>query len=128
MFETKSPYFYKYFFYLFLVLFFGSCVFIQIQKRLHQEQLERIKYSGEIHDGAAKIKYGMTQEEVIKAVGHPPDSISKSENEIIFDWSAFYHHGRVTDILYEKSAAGAYWVIVKFDNNNKVFSISARAD
>lgn len=110
------------------MLFLGSCVFIQIQKQLHQEQLEQIKYSHEIHEGAAKIKYGMTPEEVIKVVGHPPDSISRNENETIFDWSAFYHNGKLTDILYEKNAVGVYWVIVKFDNNNKVVSISARAD
>ena len=110
------------------MLFLGSCLFISIQQRLHQEKLERIKYSREINEGAGNIKPGMTIEEVIKVVGHPPDSIVKSENETTLDWSAFYHYGTLTDTLYEKNAVGIYWLIVKFDINDKVVNIGEGAD
>jgi hypothetical protein len=115
---------YKYFSYLLLFLLLASSLYILLQRQLHKEKLEEITYAVEIKNSASKIRKGMSREEVIKIVGYPPDKIDKVEDGTMLRWSAYFHQGKVTEILYKYDGFGSYWLTVWFDSNDTVTRIS----
>ena len=116
---------YKYFCYLFLGLFIAGCLFILVQRRLREEKIDNINYSSAIREGEAKVKNGMTREEVIKLIGYQPDQIAEREGQTILRWSAIFRQGRLTNIIDRYDGMGYYWVIIVFDEQGKVVENSS---
>ena len=82
-------------------------------------------YTVDLVSGSHKIKPGMSKEEVLSLIRHTPTNIRHEGTETFYEWMPDRDPPPLYRLRFGTGGNGSYFLIIVFDENDKVLRVTA---